>query len=78
MAGLPKKLIDRSYEILNYYLKNSNENNDNINLPLPEQLSIFNSTDSVVEKMIKDIELDSTTPLEAMKILNEIKKQLKI
>ena len=32
MAGLPKKLIDRSYEILNYYLKNSNENNDNINL----------------------------------------------
>ena len=78
MAGLPKKLIDRSYEILNYYLKNSNENNDNINLPLSEQLSIFNSTDSVIEKMIKDIDLDSTTPLEAMKILNEIKNQLKI
>ena len=78
MAGLPKKLIDRSYEILNYYLKNSNKNNDNINPPLSKQLSIFNRTDSVIENMIKDIELDSTTPLEAMKILNEIKKQLKI
>ena len=33
---------------------------------------------SNIENMIKDIELDSITPLEALKILNEIKTQLKI
>ena len=77
MAGLPKALIERSYEILNFYLKNSN-NNNKINPLFSEQLSIFNRTEPAIVNMIKDIDLDSITPLEAMKILNEIKKQLKL
>ena len=78
MAGLPNKLIDRSYEILNFYLKNSKENNNENNPFLAEQLSIFNRTEPAIEKIIKDLDLDSITPLEAIKILYEIKKQLKI
>ena len=75
MAGLPKMLIDRSYEILNFYLRNSNENNNDFNPFLSEQLSFFNRTEPAIENLIKDIDLDSITPLEAMKILYEIKKQ---
>jgi DNA mismatch repair protein MutS len=82
LAGLPAEVIARARQILRDL-----EGPDGAVSPigrrghLPEsvdrtQLSLFGSPDSWVEQRLREMDLESMTPLEALVQLAEIKKQL--
>ncbi len=82
LAGLPAEVIARARQILRDL-----EGTDGASSPigrrghLPEsvdqsQLSLFGPTESRVERMLRDLDLESMTPLEALNQLAELKKQL--
>jgi len=80
MAGLPKKVIKRSKEILKQ-LENSNQNfNLNKNFSkTPEyyQLTFFQFDDELlkeIKKRLNKVDINNITPLEALNILAELKK----
>lgn len=83
MAGMPKSIVNRSKEILKQ-LENSNQQNQ-LRKPVEQigqqregyQLSIFQLDDPVLRQIrdkIKSIDINHLTPLEALNLLNEIKK----
>ncbi len=78
MAGLPEVLIERSYEILNQHLEKNDNPKEKSYTKFVNQLSIFSDEDSIVKKRFNNLDLDKTTPLEALKILHEIKKQINL
>lgn len=82
MAGMPSPVIKRSTSILKQLETN---NNDSIAKPLSKdnsqedgmQLSFFQLDDPVLSSIrdeLKNLQIDSLTPLEALNKLNEIKK----
>jgi DNA mismatch repair protein MutS len=82
LAGLPAEVIARARQILRDL-----EGTDGASSPigrrghLPEsvdqsQLSLFGLTESRVERVLRDLDLESMTPLEALNQLAELKKQL--
>jgi DNA mismatch repair protein MutS len=83
MAGMPKSIVNRSKEILKQ-LENSSQQNQ-LRKPVEQigqhregyQLSIFQLEDPVLMQIrdkIKSIDINNLTPLEALNMLNEIKK----
>ena len=89
MAGMPHAIVERATHILQQLEQKSIEQNgegmraprantEAISAP-PMQLSIFETTDPVAEKMkelIQDLQLNSMTPIECMMKLNELKQLL--
>ena len=84
MAGLPKSVIQRAGTILEQ-LESNREKNDNKNTKIEHiaetregmQLSIFQLDDPVLSQIrdeIKDLDINSLTPIDALNKLNEIKK----
>jgi DNA mismatch repair protein MutS len=84
LAGLPQKVIDRAKEILSNLEKGEL---DSLGMPkiattkipalkpkLPLQPSLFNQPDPVRSEL-KRIKTDQLTPLEALNILDELKKK---
>ncbi len=74
LVNLPKKIIDRAEEILNIYenKKSIKENYKQTSLSFD-----FNETkENVIEKRLKEINPISITPLEALNILDELKKEV--
>ncbi|HMA62907.1 MAG TPA: DNA mismatch repair protein MutS [bacterium] len=82
MAGLPKKIIHRSNEILNNLSssekalpvdgENFRQLDDN-----PNQIDLFSQKDEEAEKLKKEIEsveIDHMTPMQALKKLDQLKK----
>ena len=75
MAGLPKVVIQRASQILAHHL-NDNLNEKNTNPIEPhDQLTFFNDQESRIIKKLKKIDLNSMTPIEAIKYLDELKKE---
>jgi len=82
LAGLPAEVIARARQIL-HDLEGTDGTSSAIGRRghLPEsvdqsQLSLFGPADSRVERMLRDLDLESMTPLEALNQLAELKKQL--
>ena len=75
MAGLPNIIINRANEIL----KQKFENNDEIFETLAGRELIIDSPRkeerNLLADEIKAINIDEITPIEALKILNDIKKK---
>ena len=72
LANLPSKVINRANEILNTY-ENKKE------VVFSEQLSIPIETiekDNIIEDKIKNIDILNITPLEALNIIYELKKEI--
>jgi DNA mismatch repair protein MutS len=83
MAGLPKSIIKRSKEILQQLENTGNQNlsKTSVNNIGKEregyQLTIFQLEDPVllqIRDQLKKIDINNLTPLEALNLLNEIKK----
>ncbi|MBN2519791.1 MAG: DNA mismatch repair protein MutS, partial [Bacteroidales bacterium] len=83
MAGMPKSVVNRANEILKE-LENSH-NGNSLSKPVAEigtkregyQLSIFQLDDPVLKQIrdeIKKLDINNLTPVEALNMLNEIKK----
>jgi len=75
MAGLPKEVIDRASEILNYHLENHTAD-DKLEMPAFEnQLSVFSAKESELKQDLSDLDVLSISPLDAIRKLDELKKK---
>ena len=75
MAGLPQIILDRANEILLHHIKNSKEKGNYLPKRNNDQISIFKENDKSYLKDLKDIDVNKLTPIEALKILDNLKKK---
>ena len=73
LAGLPNEVLARADEVLKIYEANEAKRDIKVQESLP--LS-FEPQVSEIEKKIKDIDILKLTPLEALNILDELKKEV--
>ena len=75
MAGLPKEVIHRASEILNYHLENHTAN-DKVEMPgVENQLSVFSEKESELKQDLSDLDVLSISPLDVIRKLDELKKK---
>ncbi len=83
MAGMPKSVVKRANEILKELEKTGGK--ENLNKPVGDlagqreglQMSFFQLDDPVLKQIrdqIAGLDINNLTPMEALNILNEIKK----
>jgi DNA mismatch repair protein MutS len=76
LAGIPKPVIGRAEQILQRLekgrrgIKQQGPGNEDVQ----DQLEIFNAANHLVVQMVKNIEVDALTPIEALNELNRLKK----
>ena len=88
MAGMPKEIISRAKSILGT-LEESSDSGDLVSQKpdikkvesrkerrTPEQLSIFELRDDAIREKISKLEINTITPVEALSILMELKKEV--
>ena len=78
LAGVPKKVLNRSNQILKL-LESGKFNQSELGKGLYKekiQPTLFDKEESKIEKEILDMDLDSLTPLEALNLLTKLKKDL--
>ena len=75
MAGLPQIILDRANEILLHHIKNSKVKGNYLPKRNNDQISIFKENDKSYLKDLKDIDINKLTPIEALKILDNLKKK---
>ena len=73
MSGIPKEVIFRSHQLLKRLM--SDKEIINIDASDDIQLQIFDRKEEAIIKEIKAINIDTTTPLEALKIISELKNK---
>ena len=75
MAGLPKTVILRARKILDRLSIDKNSDN----LPKPEltinQIDLFNNNGIEIKNELNKLNIDSMTPLDALKKLSELKEK---
>ena len=80
MAGMPKRIIKRSNEILNWLeSQRSSTKKDSKNIQNDLQLSFIQLDDPILEEIkqeLLDIDINSLTPVEALMKLNNIKNKI--
>ena len=72
LAGLPEEVIDRASSILKVYENKENKKDTYIQTTIPLN---FEEKKSVVEEELKKIDILNITPIEALVILDKIKKK---
>ncbi len=93
MAGLPQSVIERAKEILETLEAGTNKPGNQelfkVNKPNPkkiksierkpfyQQLAIFDFSNSEIIEKIQNLDLNNITPLQALKILEELQNQIK-
>ena len=76
MAGLPSSVIHRATEILQYHISQSSEKSGTSFPPEPsKQIMLFNEQKVKLQKRLKELDINRMTPMEALQILDEIKKE---
>jgi len=75
LANLPDKLIKRASDILSVYEKKEKKRDLKIQESLP--LDELMKEESMVEKKLKEIDPMTITPIDALNILYELKKEIK-
>ena len=82
LAGIPQKVIQRSTAILEQLTKDKNSEDNLTPQPIDtskSQIPLFtvHQEDHPVIRKLDDLDINSTTPLDALQTLNDIKKMLK-
>jgi DNA mismatch repair protein MutS len=73
LAGLPKPVIQRANEIL-HQLETSSGKAVKINASMPQQMALFPETNPMVAEL-KELDINSLTPIEAINRLYEWKRR---
>ncbi|MEC9377213.1 MAG: hypothetical protein VYC00_03825, partial [Candidatus Neomarinimicrobiota bacterium] len=69
-------VIHRATEILQYHISQSSEKSGTSFPPEPsKQIMLFNEQEVKLQKRLKELDINSMTPMEALQILDEIKKE---
>ena len=79
LAGIPQSVIQRANVILKQLEDESGKNfveNEGSKRDEPEQMTLLNDNEAKVLDILKNISLDTLTPIEAMNILYDAKKHL--
>lgn len=79
LAGVPKEVILRAKQILTQLELHGNLKEKIQNIKSPMQLTLFNQSNSAwgkIEKELKEINIDTLTPLQALNKINEWKKKI--
>ena len=75
MAGLPKQVIKRASEILNYHLTNHSSDQQLDVEAADQQISIFAEQESALKTDLTELDVLNLSPLEAIRRLDELKKK---
>ena len=75
MAGLPQNVIARASEILNSHIQDQFNNDKNNNISNDDQLSVFSDQDSQIRKELEELDVLNLSPLDAIRILDQLKKK---
>ena len=75
MAGLPKQVIKRASEILNYHLANHPSDQQLDVETVDQQMSIFAEQESALKADLTELDVLNLSPLEAIRRLDELKKK---
>ena len=75
MAGLPKQVIKRASEILNYHLTNRSSDQQLDVEAADQQISIFAEQESALKTDLTELDVLNLSPLEAIRRLDELKKK---
>lgn len=83
LAGLPMAVIERAREILVLHEKSEHTVSEELNPPkrgraaLAMQIRLFEPVGYQIAERIRGLDIDNLKPIEALKLLNEIKEELK-
>ena len=75
MAGLPNTVIHRASEILNHHIEQSVKSGTSAPPETSNQLTFFHEQELKLRKRLNEIDVNSMTPLEALRSLDELKKE---
>ena len=79
LAGVPQSIINRAKEILSELESGDGNKTDAVKQEKPDddlQLSLINSVQSPVVDMLKNADLNTLTPIEAMNLLYKLKEMI--
>ncbi|MDE6302136.1 MAG: DNA mismatch repair protein MutS, partial [Clostridia bacterium] len=82
LAGVCKPVLDHAYRIMHSLEEESKQRDTNGMLlsstksNVTEQVSLFDVNNSKIERQIRDTDVNNLTPLQALTILTDLKKQL--
>ena len=77
LAGLPQRMLDRAREILTQLESNHSGLKGPVSDEKPGstyQISLFSAEENRLFNLLKSVNLDSVTPIEALNLLNKMKK----
>src|SRR5438876_1719994 len=82
LAGIPGGVTQRAREILKKHEENEHELSDNLTVRarrkpkiVVNQLSLFTALEEELRNALRELDVDSMTPLEALKLIAELKKK---
>jgi DNA mismatch repair protein MutS len=82
LAGIPAPVTQRAYEILKKHEENEHQLSDNLTFRarrkpkiVVNQLSLFTALEEELRDALREINVDAITPLEALRLLAELKKK---
>jgi DNA mismatch repair protein MutS len=79
LAGLPNEVVDRAREVLIHHEFAEQQATAHLSpgaTPSPAQLTIFTPLSQPVLEKLRDVDLNRLTPLEALNLLAELKKEI--
>src|SRR2546423_8868811 len=82
LAGIPSSVTHRAREILKKHEENEHQLSDNLTVRarrkpkiVINQLSLFTALEEELRSQLRQVDVDNLTPLEAVRILAELKKK---
>src|SRR6185295_8133966 len=82
LAGIPSPVTQRAREILKKHEENEHQLSDNLTVRarrkpkiVINQLSLFTALEEEIRNALREINVDAITPLEALRLLAELKKK---
>src|SRR5437667_907488 len=82
LAGIPGTVTQRAREILKKHEENEHQLSDNLTVRsrrkpkiIVNQLSLFTALEGELRNALRELDVDSMTPLEALKLIAELKKK---
>jgi len=76
LAGLPGEVIERAREVLAEHGLTGQLVHDGAGRPRPRQLTIFTPIAQPVLEKLREVDLDRLTPLQALNLLAELRKEI--
>ena len=83
LAGIPASITQRALEVLKKHEENEHQLSDNLTVRarrkpkiVINQLSLFTALEEELRNAVREINVDAITPLEALRLLAELKKKI--